>query len=114
VDATLRAELHDLVGEAAAALTPADELERVGEGSSVELRREGRPFARLAPDGASFRLGSAVAGAAARTPGAAPSTLGPDWVDFAPAELDRFSIDRAMSWTEFAWRQAAQGAGDLT
>jgi hypothetical protein len=108
VGPTVVAELHSLVETAADEASPTGAIERIAEGGTVELRCDGRPFARLGPDGASFRLGRRVAAAAARTPGAAPTADGPDWVDFRPAELDRFAVDRATSWTEFALRQASE------
>ena len=86
------------------------DVERVGDGRAVELRRAGRAFARLEPAGVSFRLAAPIAAAAMRTPGAAATALGADWVAFHPGRLDRFALDRATSWTELAWRHAADRA----
>jgi hypothetical protein len=55
---------------------------------------------------AEFRLDPAVASAATRTPDAASSERGPDWVRFAPAELDQHAVDRAVAWLGSAARRA--------
>ena len=55
---------------------------------------------------AEFRLRADIAAAAARTPDAAPSQRGPDWVAFSPTTIDRFARDRVSAWFEFAVRQA--------
>lgn len=70
--------------------------------------RTGRAFAAAGADGASaeFRLDPAVAAAALRTPDTSPSRRGPDWIRFAPAELDDHAIDRAEAWFGSAWRRA--------
>ncbi len=57
---------------------------------------------------AAFRLRADVAAAAARTPDAAPSPRGPEWVAFSPTAFDRFTRDRIESWFEFAARQASR------
>lgn len=98
------AALASAIDEAAAGLEGVD---RVAQGAVVELRRDGRPFARVEPEGASFRVGTAIAVAAMRTPGVTASALGNDWVELHPGTLDRFALDRATSWTELAWRLAA-------
>jgi hypothetical protein len=54
---------------------------------------------------AEFRLRADVAAAAARTPDAAPSPRGPEWVAFSPTVFDRFARDRIEAWFEFAVRQ---------
>lgn len=58
----------------------------------------GRTFATLTGDRAEFHLDAFVARAALRTPDTAPSSRGPDWVEFAPAVLDDPAIDRAEAW----------------
>jgi hypothetical protein len=55
-----------------------------------------------------FRLRADVAAAAARTPDAAPSPRGPEWVAFSPAAFDRFTRDRIESWFELAVREASR------
>jgi len=79
--------------------------ETVGE--EIEYRRGGRPFAVTGRSSADFRLRAEVAEAARRTPDVAPAARGPEWVRFTPPTLDRFALDRARAWFEFAWRHAA-------
>jgi antitoxin (DNA-binding transcriptional repressor) of toxin-antitoxin stability system len=100
---TLRAVLGPAAGELAG-------VERVAVGEAVELRRSGRPFARLEPAGAAFRLDAVLVPAALRTPDTSTSPLGPEWVAFAPAVIDGFAVDRASAWLEAAWRRAAPAA----
>jgi hypothetical protein len=54
-----------------------------------------------------LRLDPAVARAATRTPDTVPSDHGPEWVRFAPAELDDHAVDRLEAWFAFAARHAA-------
>jgi hypothetical protein len=61
---------------------------------------------------ASFWLRADIAAAAARTPDAAPSSRGPDWVAFSPTTLDRFTRDRIESWFEFAANHVTGGRRD--
>lgn len=87
-------------------------LERMAVGEAVEYRVGGRAVVVAGPDGVAFRLGPEVARAAAATPEAGPSPQGPEWVAFAPPELDRFALDRATSWFDLAVRLAgAKTAG---
>jgi hypothetical protein len=67
----------------------------------------GHPFATLAGERADFRLDPLVARAALRTPDTAPSPRGPDWVSFAPADLDDPAVDRAEAWFLSAHRLAS-------
>ena len=75
---------------------------------SVTWSLEGRPFASLDASGrvASFRLDKVLAAAAQRTPDTAPSRLGPEWAEFAPAALDAHAEDRAVAWFVAAARRA--------
>ena len=75
--------------------------------AGTEWRRGSVPFAAV--DGATLevRLAPPVARAALRTPDTAASGRGPDWVRFAPVLLDQYAADRATSWIESAWRNAA-------
>lgn len=82
-------------------------IEQVAVGEAVEFRVRGRPIAVAETGSISFRLSAPVARAAAATPDAAPSSRGPDWVRFAPVELDRFALDRATAWFDLALRLAA-------
>ena len=75
----------------------------------VEYRLGPSPFARRSGTSADFRLQPDVAEAAARTPDAAISALGPEWVTFAPRSFDRFARDRATAWFDFALRLARAG-----
>ena len=67
-------------------------------------------FAVVASDAAEFRLDPVVATAAQRTPDTHPSDRGPDWVRFAPTELDDGAIDRAEAWFGSAHRRAIREA----
>lgn len=60
-----------------------------------------------AGDAVELRLDAAVARAATRTPDTTPSNRGPEWVRFAPAELDDHAVDRLEAWFAFAARHAA-------
>ena len=68
----------------------------------------GVAFVTLAGDRAEFRLDPLVARAALRTPDTAASPRGPDWVAFAPGEVDDGAIDRAEAWFLSAHRRAAK------
>lgn len=57
---------------------------------------------------AEFRLRPDIAAAAARTPDAAASPRGPEWVAFVPRTLDRFARDRMAAWCQFAVRQVRE------
>jgi hypothetical protein len=61
----------------------------------------------LGTDGIELRLEPAIAAAAARTPDAAPSPRGPEWVRFNPHELDGHAADRLTAWFDLAYRRAA-------
>jgi hypothetical protein len=95
--------LGALVEMAAADLVGADRHER---GTVVEWSAGGIAFAAIEGNRAEFRLARPVAAAALRTPGTAASARGPDWVAFAPDELDSHAIDRAEAWLASAWRRA--------
>ena len=77
------------------------------EGASTTWSRSGQVFGVLGPDGIELRLEPAIAAAAARTPDAAPSPRGPEWVRFNPRELDGHATDRLSAWFDFAYRHAA-------
>jgi hypothetical protein len=81
-------------------------VDRHDRGADVEWSAEGIVFASLNGDRAEFRLARPVVEAALRTPGTERSARGPDWVAFAPVELDRQAIDRAEAWLASAWRRA--------
>ncbi|MBI3751644.1 MAG: hypothetical protein HY263_08335 [Chloroflexi bacterium] len=57
-----------------------------------------------------LRLDPAIARAATRTPDTAPSDRGPEWVRFAPRELDDHAVDRLEAWFAFARRRASESA----
>lgn len=103
-------DLAELLATLAEEIDPADpqELERHDLGGGSEYRRSGRPFAVARPESIDVRLRPDVAEAARRTPDAILSERGPEWVTFTPAKLDRYALDRATSWFEFAWRHAVE------
>jgi hypothetical protein len=72
----------------------------------VEWSTGGIVFAAVRTDRAEFRLARPVVAAALRTPDTTASDRGPDWVTFAPKELDGHAIDRATAWLLSAWRRA--------
>jgi len=84
---------------------------RPSDDGGVEYVLVGRPFAELEAGGlaASFRLSSAVAAAAVRTPDVVPSGRGTGWVTIRPTEVDAHAIDRMNAWFESA-RRLAGGA----
>lgn len=73
-------------------------------GGVVTWSVDDRPFAVLGRDGIEIRLSPPIAAAAARTPDAAPSTRGREWVRFNPHELDGHALDRLRAWLELAHR----------
>jgi hypothetical protein len=95
--------LQALIEASAADLEAADR--RDGNSGAVWSTR-GIVFAAANDDRAEFRLARPVVAAALRTPDTAPSDRGPDWVAFAPSELDGHAIDRAVAWLTSAWRRA--------
>jgi len=83
-----------------------EEAERSGGDGVVMFARSGAQFALLDERGFEFNVGETISGAASRTPDVTPGSRGPDWVRFEPTELDRYALDRAVSWFEAAWRRA--------
>ena len=53
-----------------------------------------------------LRLGDEIAEAAMGTPDTGPSSRGPAWVRFSPAEWDDHAFDRLEAWFRVAWRLA--------
>ncbi len=90
--------------------TATDGVERVASGEAVEYRLRGRAVVVADPGSISFRVGGAVAAAAARTADARISGRGADWVELVPAAADRFALDRARAWFDLAVRNAGEGA----
>ena len=81
-------------------------VDRRDSSNGTEWSIGGIVFAAASGDRAEFRLARPVVAAALRTPDTAPSERGPDWVAFAPHELDGHAIDRAVAWLTSAWRRA--------
>ena len=79
-----------------------------GEGTTWSVA--GRPFASVSDDGVELRLDPAIARAATRTPDTNMSARGPEWVRFAPRELDDHAIDRLEAWFAFARRRASESS----
>jgi hypothetical protein len=74
----------------------------------VTWSRAGKPFAALGANGIEMRLDRQIAAAAARTPDAAPSPRGPEWIRFDPQELDGHALDRLRAWLELGYRRAGE------
>jgi hypothetical protein len=100
---TDRAALLDVV-EAQVADLP-DVAVAVSEASTT-WSRSGMAFAVLGTDWIELRIGPAVAAAAARTPDTTASARGPEWISFAPVELDGYAVDRLGAWFGLAYRRA--------
>jgi hypothetical protein len=81
-------------------------IERRDDRNSITWLRDGRLYAAMDGTGIEFRLETAIAAAAVRTPDTTTSARGPEWVRFAPTELDQYAVDRAIAWFEAAWRRA--------
>ena len=78
-------------------------------GDVAEFRRGDVRFAAVDDAAAELRLHPDLAEAARRTPSTTGSERGPEWVRFAPPEVDRHALDRAEAWFLSAWRAAGQG-----
>ena len=90
-----------------AAATGLPDVERRPTGGGTEWLVRGRPFAAVTGHVAAFRLEPTIGRAALGTPDTAPSGRGADWIEFRPAELDRFALDRAIAWFGSAHRRAS-------
>lgn len=113
--AELAAELAASGAAASGSAGPADPagptVHATEAAGTVTWSRGDRPFAVGGPLGIEFRLDPAIAAAAARTPDAAPSPRGPEWVRVNPRELDGHAIDRVRAWFELAFRRAGEPLG---
>ena len=98
-------DLGDVLASAAEGLVGVAAREEGG--ATVWAGSEAVPFAVLSGARAEFRLDPLVARAALRTPDTMPSARGPEWVAFAPAELDDAAIDRAEAWFLSAHRHVS-------
>lgn len=98
--------LVEAVGAAVKELSEVS-ADQAADGSTA-WRRAGVPFAVVGRDGSAVqvRVGPAIAAAAVRTPDTSPGVLGPDWVAFAPPELDGHAFDRLEAWMAAAHRRA--------
>jgi hypothetical protein len=93
----------------AAAAEPPEVTSGAGDEATIEWTRAGVRFAILRDTKVDLRVGSLIAAAAVRTPDTSASDLGPEWVTFAPSELDSHAVDRLKSWFAAAHRRAAPG-----
>jgi hypothetical protein len=82
-------------------------VESTDEAEAFSWSIGSRVFAALTEGRAEFCLDPLVVGAALRTPDTSQSARGPDWVAFAPAELDDAAVDRAEAWFLSAHRRAS-------
>ena len=106
-NAPVSGSLTTLIEELAAA---DPDVQRRLAAQGTEFVIGGTVFAGLQGDGASFRLRPEIATAARGTPGVRPSTLGAGWVAFHPTRWDRFALDRAVAWWNFARKFAGTRA----
>lgn len=93
-----------------ALIEAADDLDGVDirrSADGAEFLHLGVVVATVAGDVAEFRLATAVAAAALRTPDTRPSAASRERIAFGPSELDRYAIDRATAWLGSAARHAA-------
>ena len=100
-----RLTMADLVDDLAGEF--ADVQRRAGP-DGVDYLVGAQPFARVSGATGHFRLRPEIVKAAVRTPGAAQSRIGGEWVAFDPRDFDQYAIDRAQSWFELAHRLAAE------
>ena len=98
--------LADLFTALAAKL---DEVNTELRGDVAEFRRGDVRFAAVDDAAAEVRLHPEIAEAARHTASAGSSERGPEWVRFAPPEVDSHALDRAEAWFLSAWRAAGQG-----
>jgi hypothetical protein len=103
VDEAAPASVSQLVSQLAAA----EGLDRREEDGRVEYGPTGRPFVVVGSGEVRFRLRKDVVRAALTTPGTHADAAGPEWIALDASRADRFSLDRARAWFEFALRQAA-------
>jgi hypothetical protein len=80
----------------------------------IEYRRSRRPVLSVGTDRVSFRLRKDIARAGLTTPGTSPDPAGPEWIGLESDRSDRFSLDRARAWFDFALRQADSEPDDPT
>jgi hypothetical protein len=83
-----------------------ERVTRVPDGELDLLLVDGRVFAVMGADMLEVALAGPVANAALSTPDTRPSPRGAGWVAFAPAQPDRFALDRAEAWVRLAHRRA--------
>jgi hypothetical protein len=105
---TDRAELLATL-EAAAAGLP-DVASGTGGQATIEWTRAGVRFAIVRGTSVDLRVGALIGAAAVRTPDTSASDLGPDWVSFAPPDLDDHALDRLGAWFAAACRRTQPGA----
>ena len=95
--------------QAAAAELP-EVASGAGDQATIEWTRAGVRFAILRGTSVDLRVGALIGAAAVRTPDTSASDLGPDWVNFAPSELDDHALDRLGAWFAAAARRTQPGA----
>jgi hypothetical protein len=105
-----RVDLERVLDDVAAALEAAGlpTKREAAAADTVAWSRGGVTFAVLGDAGVELRLDVRVAAAAARTPDAAPSDRGPDWVRFNPHTMDAHAVDRLDAWFGLAARRAEE------
>jgi hypothetical protein len=87
-----------------------DGVQRRTAGHSIEFVRGSLVFAVQTGTKVEFRLRPEIAAAGLRTPGAAASGRGTDWISLDTTTRDQFTVDRTVSWFEMGWRIAGESA----
>jgi hypothetical protein len=100
-------DLEAILEELEASAAECGDATRTSEAGAVSWSRAGQRFAVLRGGEVDLRVGAGIGAAAIRTPDTSASAAGPDWVAFAPRELDEHARDRLTAWFAAAHRRAA-------
>jgi hypothetical protein len=76
------------------------------QGRATEYHRGQQLFAVVEGNIVTLRLRPDIAEAALRTPGTAPSSRGPEWIEFMVKPADPQDVDRLRAWLTIGWRAA--------
>ncbi len=99
-------EPADLLAALRAAVAEAADPAEASANDETFWTRGGTRFVVFSGNTVELRVGAAIAAAAVRTPDTTGSHRGPDWIAFAPADLDGPARDRLAAWFAAANRRA--------